>query len=82
MTMNEHASDAANMKEQTPDAANWPADIREELGLFFAELGPDPPPARIREASRSLSRAAQLYLSGRGLGGAPEDAGDDAPPAG
>ncbi len=70
------------MGEQVPDAANWPADIREELEQFFADLGPDPTPARIREASRSLSRGAQLYLAGRGLGGAPEVAGDDAPPAG
>jgi len=70
------------MSEQVPDAANWPADIREELEQFFADLGPTPTSARIREASRSLSRAARQYLSGRGLGGSPEEAGDEAPPAG
>ena len=70
------------MGEQGPDAANWPADIREELALFFADLGPDPVPGRIREASPALSRTAQLYLSGRDFGGSPEEADDDAPPAG
>ena len=80
--MTTQARGETGMSEQIPDAANWPADIREELAVFFADLGPDPSPERIREASRSLSRAAQLYLSGRGLGGSPEVAGDDAPPAG
>lgn len=70
------------MNEQTPDAANWPADIREELETFVADLGPDPPPERIREAGRSLSREARLYLAGRGLGGSPDATGDDPPPAG